>query len=65
MRTTRWITALTALLLALFTFGTALLSSNSGHEWGDDFAGYLTEAIAIANGTCFTAAGFHGSRPFF
>lgn len=51
MRTTRLITALTALLLALFTFGTALLSSNSGHEWGDDFAGYLTEAIAIANGT--------------
>ena len=42
---------LTALFLAIVTLAMALMSANSGHDWGDDFAGYISQAIAIAQGT--------------
>lgn len=43
--------ALIALLLALLTLTAALLSLDSGHLWGDDFAAYLLEGRAIVEGT--------------
>lgn len=41
-----WIAA----FLILATLVVCLLRIDSGHSWGDDFAAYLNEAIAIADG---------------
>lgn len=49
-RLTRWdAIAAAALFLIVILLGAGLL--DRGHEWGDDFAAYMLQARAIANGT--------------
>ena len=50
MRTKRRdILTVAALIILVLFLGAGLL--NRGHEWGDDFAAYMMQARAIANGT--------------
>ena len=40
-----------ALILAILTLILCAGQVNSGHHWGDDFAGYIAQGIALAKGT--------------
>ena len=40
-----------ALILAVLTLILCAVQVNSGHHWGDDFAGYIAQGIALAKGT--------------
>lgn len=40
----------TAALLAVIVMAVCLLGLDRGHEWGDDFAAYMTQGIAISEG---------------
>ncbi len=47
--TGRW-DAVISVLLASFVFVLAVCSFTPGHSWGDDFAAYINEAIALVDG---------------
>ncbi len=40
-----------AFILSLITLILCVGQVNSGHNWGGDFSGYISQAIALANGT--------------
>ena len=40
-----------ALILAILTLILCAVQVNSGHHWGDDFAGYIAQGIALSKGT--------------